>query len=182
MILPGGWGPGCELGTAGDEGWIPSVVDRDSERTEKAMRSSLMDAAEKPYRKAELPEFRIGDTVSVGVKIVEGEKERVQNFIGVVIARRGQGLTETFTVRRVVNNEGVERIFPIHSPKVLGIKVMRRGVARRAKLFYLRRRFGKSAKLRERRVSRGARAGAKKGGAPAGEADNDSKNKELAEV
>jgi len=146
------------------------------------MRNTLIEAAEQPYRKPETPRFRVGDTVSVAVKIVEGEKERVQNFIGVVIARRGPGLTETFTVRRIVNNEGVERIFPIHSPKVLGIKVLRSGVARRAKLYYLRQRFGKSAKLRERRVSRSARAQAREEASQPAETPPDTEDKELAEV
>jgi large subunit ribosomal protein L19 len=147
------------------------------------MRNTLIDAAEQPYRKAELPQFRIGDTVSVGVKIVEGEKERVQNFIGVVIARRGQGLTETFTVRRIVNNEGVERVFPLHSPKVLGVDVVRRGVVRRAKLYYLRGRFGKRAKLRERRMTRAEREAAKNAGAQQGdETATHAQSKELAEV
>lgn len=147
------------------------------------MRNTLIDAAEQPYRKAELPQFRVGDTVSVAVKIVEGEKERVQNFIGVVIARRGQGLTETFAVRRIVNNEGVERVFPLHSPKVLSVKVLRSGVVRRAKLYYLRRRFGKRAKLRERRVSRAARDAANNAGSQQeNEAATQAQSKELAEV
>jgi len=152
------------------------------------MRHALIDAAEQPYRKADLPEFRIGDTVSVAVRIVEGEKERVQNFIGVVIARNGSGLTETFTVRRIVNNEGVERIFPVHSPKVLDVKVTRSGVVRRAKLYYLRQRFGKKAKLRERRISRAAREeaarakAAKKAAQQAALETAEAEGKELAEV
>ncbi|UCG33685.1 MAG: 50S ribosomal protein L19 [Phycisphaerales bacterium] len=147
------------------------------------MRNTLIDAAEQPYRKAELPHFRVGDTVSVAVKIVEGEKERVQNFIGVVIARRGQGLTETFAVRRIVNNEGVERVFPLHSPKVLSVDVLRSGVVRRAKLYYLRRRFGKRAKLRERRVSRAARDAANNAQSQQeDEAETQAQSKELAEV
>ena len=147
------------------------------------MRNTLIDAAEQPYRKAELPQFRIGDTVSVAVKIVEGEKERVQNFIGVVIARRGQGLTETFTVRRIVNNEGVERVFPLHSPKVLGVEVVRSGVVRRAKLYYLRGRFGKRAKLRERRMTRAEREAANNARAQQeDETATHAKSKELAEV
>ena len=122
------------------------------------MRNPLIDIVEKAHRKAEVPVFRIGDTVAVSVKITEGEKERVQTFTGVVIAQRGEGVTEMFTVRRIVNNQGVERIFPIHSPKVLGVEVLRSGKVRRAKLFFLRQRVGKARKLRERRVVRGTRA------------------------
>lgn len=99
--------------------------------------------------KKELPEFKVGDTVNVAVRIVEGEKERVQVFTGTVIGRRGSGISETFTVRRIVNNEGVERIFPVHSPKVAGIEVVRRGRVRRAKLYYLRDRIGKATRLKE---------------------------------
>jgi large subunit ribosomal protein L19 len=122
------------------------------------MRYDLIEAAEEGSRRADVPEFRIGDTVAVEVKIVEGDKERVQAFIGVVIARRGRGMAETFTVRRIVNNEGVERVFPIHSPKIMDIKVMRSGKVRRAKLYFLRHRVGKARKLRERRVFKGDRA------------------------
>ena len=91
--------------------------------------------------------------VTVRVKISEGGKERIQPFIGTVIARRGAGLGETFIVRRIVNNEGVERIFPVHSPHVVGVEVMRSGQKRRAKLFFLRERVGKARKLRERRAT-----------------------------
>lgn len=100
--------------------------------------------------KTEIPEFRIGDTVSVGVKIKEGQKERVQQFEGVVIARKGSGLTETFTVRRVSYGVGVERVFPVHSPNVTAVKIVRRGKVRKAKLYYLRDRVGKAAKVKER--------------------------------
>jgi len=99
--------------------------------------------------KPEIPEFSIGDTVNVAVRIVEGEKERIQVFTGTVIARKGAGISETFTVRRIVNNQGVERIFPIHSPKVAGIEVVRSGKVRRAKLYYLRDRIGKATRLKE---------------------------------
>jgi large subunit ribosomal protein L19 len=99
--------------------------------------------------KAEIPSFRIGDTVNVSVRIVEGEKERTQIFTGTVIGRKGSGVQETFTVRRIVNNQGVERVFPIHSPKVAGVEVVRSGKARRAKLYYLRDRIGKSTRLKE---------------------------------
>jgi large subunit ribosomal protein L19 len=99
--------------------------------------------------KKEVPEFRIGDTVNVAVRIVEGDKERVQVFNGTVVGRRGSGISETFTVRRIVNNEGVERTFPIHSPKVSGVEVVRSGKVRRAKLYYLRDRVGKATRLKE---------------------------------
>lgn len=105
--------------------------------------------------KKDIPTFRIGDTVNVQVRIVEGEKERVQLFSGTVIGRRGHGISETFTVRRIVNNEGVERTFPLHSPKVAGIEIVRGGRVRRAKLYYLRDRVGKSTRLKE--VTRGSR-------------------------
>lgn len=99
--------------------------------------------------KTEVPSFKIGDTVNVSVRIVEGEKERVQLFSGTVIARRGSGISENFTVRRIVNNEGVERVFPLHSPKIAGVEVLRGGRTRRAKLYYLRDRVGKSTRLKE---------------------------------
>jgi large subunit ribosomal protein L19 len=102
-------------------------------------------------KKAKLPQFAIGDTVNVHVRIVEGDKERVQQYNGVVIARRGRGMGETFTVRRIVNNEGVERIFPLHSPKVADVEVVRSGRVRRAKLYYLRDRIGKSRRVRDKK-------------------------------
>ena len=112
---------------------------------------------EKPFeRSTPLPEFGVGDTVDVKVQIKEGEKERVQTFSGTVIARRGGGLGASFTVRRIIGGEGVERIFPIHSPKVLDIDVKRRGRIRRAKLYYLRKRSGKATRLRERMDPRGS--------------------------
>jgi len=98
-----------------------------------------------------LPEFGVGDTVDVRVRIVEGDNERIQVFRGTVIARKGKGLRETFTVRRIVQGEGVERVFPLHSPKVAGVEVRRRGKVRRAKLYYLRDRVGKATKVKERR-------------------------------
>lgn len=98
-----------------------------------------------------VPQFRVGDTVDVHTRIVEGEKERVQVFSGTVIMLRGAGTNETFTVRRIVNNEGVERIFPVHSPYVVKVAVKRSGQTRRAKLFYLRDRVGKATRLAEDR-------------------------------
>ncbi len=116
------------------------------------MQNKYIAAVEAANLKKETPEFEVGDTVSVGVRIVEGSKERIQPFIGVVIARRGGGMNETFTVRRIVNNQGVERIFPLQSPRIVSVEVQRHGKTRRSKLYYLRDRVGKSRKLRERRV------------------------------
>ena len=99
--------------------------------------------------KKELPKFNIGDTVKVSVKIKEGDRERIQMFEGTVIARNGSGVSETFTVRRLASGIGVERTWPIHSPRIDHIEVVRRGVVRRAKLFYLRNRVGKAAKVKE---------------------------------
>jgi large subunit ribosomal protein L19 len=117
------------------------------------MSSELMDIAEQSCLKGDVPEFHIGDTVEVSCRIVEGGRRRAQVFSGVVIARRGRGISETFTVRRIVNNEGVERIFMLHSPLIVGIKVTRRGKVRRAKLYFLRGRVGKAQRLRERRIA-----------------------------
>lgn len=126
------------------------------------MRNKFIEGVEAACRKKQVPKFEIGDTVSVGVRIVEGSKERIQPFIGTVIARRGAGVNETFTVRRIVANEGVERIFPVHSPRIVNVEVQRKGKVRRAKLFFLRDRVGKARKLRERRVSSARIKGAPK--------------------
>ena len=99
----------------------------------------------------DIPEFTIGDTLNVHVRIVEGDKERIQVFQGVLIAQKGRGANRTITVRRIVANEGVERVFPLHSPRIAQIEVVRRSDARRAKLFYLRNRVGKSRRLRDQR-------------------------------
>ena len=99
--------------------------------------------------KTEVPQFNIGDTIRIGVNIREGDKERVQHFEGTVIARKGSGVAETFTVRRVSYGVGVERVFPVHSPNVKDITVIRRVSVRRAKLYYLRDRVGKAAKVKE---------------------------------
>jgi large subunit ribosomal protein L19 len=115
------------------------------------MKNRIMTLVEDAHRKKEIPEFAIGDQVDVHQRILEGQKERIQVFSGTVIARRGEGLRETFTVRRIVQGEGVERIFPIHSPKIATIEVKRTGEVRRAKLYYLRKRVGKATKLRERK-------------------------------
>ena len=114
------------------------------------MKTELLDSVESKSLKKKVPYFEIGDTVDVRCKIKEGNKERVQTFTGTVIARRGRGINETFTVRRIVNNEGVERIFPLHSPNVMDVKPIRSGKTRRAKLYYLRQRTGKAVKLAQR--------------------------------
>lgn len=108
----------------------------------------LMKAAQKSM-KANVPDFSVGDTVNVSLRIVEGEKERIQVFRGTVIMRKGGGVSETFTVRRIVNQEGVERTFPLHSPRLAGIEVVRGGRTRRAKLYFLRDRVGKATRLRD---------------------------------
>jgi large subunit ribosomal protein L19 len=115
------------------------------------MSQQILDLVEKPVLKVEIPNFEIGDTVNVHTKILEGDKERIQIFTGVVIARSGSGSREMFTVRRIVANEGVERKFPLHSPKIEKIEVVRSGEVRRAKLYYLRNRVGKAVRLKERR-------------------------------
>ena len=116
------------------------------------MSQSVIAEVEKSSLKADVPEFRIGDTVDVHTKILEGDKERTQIFSGTVIARSGSGSREMFTVRRIVAGEGVERKFPLHSPRIAKVDVKRSGVVRRAKLYYLRDRVGKSVRLRERRA------------------------------
>ncbi len=99
----------------------------------------------------EYPMFTVGDTLNLHVRIIEGEKERLQVYQGVLIAQKGRGINKTITVRRIVANEGVERIFPLHSPRIAKIEVVRRGDARRAKLYFLRDRIGKSRRLRDQR-------------------------------
>jgi large subunit ribosomal protein L19 len=116
----------------------------------KRAKSEMLDAVESTSLKTKLPHFEIGDFVDVHCLIKEGDKIRKQVFTGTVIARRGRGINETFTVRRIVNNEGVERIFPIHSPNVVDVKPIRSGKARRAKLYYLRKRTGKAVRLAHR--------------------------------
>src|SRR5437660_3796244 len=115
------------------------------------MKNRLIALVEGAAAKKDITAFRIGDQIDVHQRILEGQKERVQVFSGTVIARRGDGLRETFTVRRIVQGEGVERIFPLHSPKIAKIEVKRTGQVRRAKLYYLRDRVGKATRLRERR-------------------------------
>ncbi|CAI2666644.1 MAG: 50S ribosomal protein L19 [Apilactobacillus sp.] len=101
--------------------------------------------------KSDVPEFRAGDTVKVSVKVVEGSNERIQVFEGVVIKRHGSGIQATYTVRKITSGVGVERIFPLHSPRVAKLEVTRRGAVRRAKLYYLRERHGKAARIKEAR-------------------------------
>ena len=143
------------------------------------MQNAIMAAVEKDYCTRPIPDFRVGDSVEIHVIIKEGEKERIQLFAGTVIGRHGEGARATFTVRRIVQGEGVERVFPLHSPRIAKIKVSRGGKVRRAKLFYLREREGKATRLAERRLEAGgmyetpaeavikaaeAPAGARKGG------------------
>lgn len=114
-------------------------------------RQAIIESINKEQLRSDLPEITIGDTINVSVRIVEGNKERIQVYQGVLIARKGRGINEMITVRRIVANEGVERVFPIHSPRIAQIEVVRRGDARRAKLYYLRDRLGKSRRLRDQR-------------------------------
>jgi large subunit ribosomal protein L19 len=111
--------------------------------------NSIIDAINQENVKASIPQFNVGDTVKVMVKVIEGDRERLQAFEGIVIARKHGGISETFTVRRISFGIGVEKTFPIHSPKVADIQVVRRGKVRRAKLYYLRARTGKAAKVKE---------------------------------
>lgn len=117
------------------------------------MSMQILALVEKSSIKTEVPVFNIGDTVDVHTRILEGDKERIQIFSGTVIARSGSGTREMFTVRRIVGGEGVERKFPLHSPKIAKVEVKRSGVVRRAKLYFLRDRVGKAVKLKERRES-----------------------------
>lgn len=110
---------------------------------------NIIEQIEKENLKSSVPSFNVGDTVKVSFKVIEGTKERIQAFEGIVIARKSSGIRETFTVRRVSYGIGVERTFPLHSPKVADIKVVRRGKVRRAKLYYLRDLTGKAAKVEE---------------------------------
>jgi large subunit ribosomal protein L19 len=111
---------------------------------------AIINSIESEFLKSDLPIIHVGDTIKVGVKIKEGEKERVQPYEGTVIAKRNGGISETITVRRIFQGVGVERVFLLHSPIVASITVIRRGKARRAKLYYLRDRVGKSARLKQR--------------------------------
>ena len=112
---------------------------------------NIIQALEQEQLRSDIPKFAPGDTVRVHVKVVEGTRERIQAFEGVVIARSGTGVRETFTVRRISYGVGVERTFPVHSPRLEKIQLMRRGIVRRAKLYYLRNLTGKAARIREKR-------------------------------
>src|SRR5689334_11894833 len=131
----------------------------------RTMINRIIEQVEQAYLKKDAPQFDIGDTVDVATRIIEGEKERIQVFSGTVIMRKGRGINETFTVRRIVNNEGVERIFPLHSPFIAKVVARRSGETRRAKLFYLRNRVGKAVRLTEQRKAR------KEEGAPSAPAE-----------
>ena len=112
---------------------------------------NIIEVLEKEQLRSDIPEFAPGDTVRVHARIVEGTRERIQVFEGVVIARQGTGVRESFTVRRIASGVGVERLFPVHSPRIAKIEVTRRGIVRRAKLYYLRGLTGKAARIREKR-------------------------------
>lgn len=116
--------------------------------------SDIIRELEKEQLRSDLPKLEIGDTVRVYVKVVEGNRERLQNFEGIVIKMQGGGIRKTFTVRRISYGVGVERTFPFHSPRIGKIEVVRHGVVRRAKLYYLRERTGKAAKIKERIVTK----------------------------
>jgi large subunit ribosomal protein L19 len=114
------------------------------------VKTEILDHVESKCLKEKIPHFEVGDIVDIHCRIKEGDKERTQVFTGTVISRKGRGINETFTVRRIVNNEGIERIFPLHSPNILDIKAIRSGKTRRAKLYYLRQRTGKAVRLAQR--------------------------------
>lgn len=116
------------------------------------MSQKVLELVEQSSLKADVPQFEVGDSVDVHTKILEGNKERIQIFSGLVIARSGSGTREMFVVRRIVAGEGVERKFPLHSPKIDKVEVKRKSVVRRAKLYYMRNRSGKAVRLEERRV------------------------------
>ncbi len=143
-----------ETGTKADASVDVSVEQKEknmvSETTQTLNASNLIKEFESEQLKKELPEIYVGDTVKVGVKITEGNKERVQPYEGVVIAKRHGGINQTITVRRIFQGIGVERVFMLHSPQVASLKVERRGKVRRAKLFYLRDRVGKATRVKQR--------------------------------
>ncbi len=126
------------------------------------MSQQIMALVEKDSLKTEAPDFEIGDTVDVHTRILEGEKERIQIFNGVVLARSGSGTREMFVVRRIVAGEGVERKFPVHSPRIAKVEVKRKAIVRRAKLYFLRDRIGKAVRLKERRMITAKSGGKKK--------------------
>ncbi len=122
------------------------------ENESKVQKMSLIEELRRENLKTDIPEFAVGDTITVDVRIIEGGKERIQAFTGTVIARSGGGIAETFTLRRVTHGQGVERIMPLHSPRIAKITRVRQGVVRRAKLYYLRDQVGNAARVKEKRV------------------------------
>ncbi len=147
-------------------------------------RNKFIELVDAKYKRKDPPQFRVGDTVNMHINIREGDKQRVQIFNGVVISCKGAGTGETFTVRRIVANEGVERIFLVHSPSIVKVEVVRSGKIRRAKLYFLRDRVGKSRRLREKRVrhTRGAAQGSGKSEAGVDPAEAGEQERELAGV
>lgn len=135
------------------------VAEAEYERDDSMNQQEVINLVEKPNLRSDIPDIEIGDTVDVHCRILEGEKERIQIFTGVVIARSGTSVREMLTVRRIVQGEGVERKFPLHSPRIAKIEVVRKSVVHRAKLYYLRERSGKSTRLKERRANRGPEVG-----------------------
>jgi large subunit ribosomal protein L19 len=115
------------------------------------MQNKILQIIEDGQKKTDVPDIQVGDTVDVHQRILEGQKERIQVFNGVVIAIKGRGLSHMITVRRIVQGEGVERVFPVHSPKIAKIEIKKTGKVRRAKLYYLRKRVGKATRLKERK-------------------------------
>jgi len=111
----------------------------------------ILESVAQEQLKKDMPRLDVGDTINVHTRIIEGDKERIQVYQGVLIARRGRGINETITVRRIVDGQGVERVFPVHSPRIAKFEVVRHGDVRRSKLYYLRERVGKSRRLRDRR-------------------------------
>ena len=150
------------------ESWSNGLVEKGRARRQRSttpapqqtliMNQAILDKIESEQFRKNPVDFGVGDTVRVHTKVVEGDKERIQIFSGVVIGRRGHGINETFTVRRISYGEGVERVFPVHSPRVEKIEVERKGEVRRAKLTYLRKRLGKGATLVKEREMRGGAA------------------------
>ncbi len=147
-------------------------------------RNKFLELVDAEHKRKDPPQFRVGDTVNMHINIREGDKQRVQVFNGVVISRKGAGTGETFTVRRIVANEGVERIFLLHSPSIVKVEVVRSGKVRRAKLYFLRDRVGKSRRLREKRVrhTRGTKKGSGKTQAGPDPAEAGEQERELAGV
>ena len=135
--------------TAAEYGYSSAAAARMSEIKEESTMNNIVNAFANEQLKTEVPSFNIGDTVKVHNRIKEGQRERIQLFEGTVIAKKNGGISETFTVRRVAHGCGIERVFPLHAPVVDKVEVVRKGKVRRAKLYYLRNRVGKAAKVKE---------------------------------